>query len=110
MQVHDTYFATTSESVPDWRYLIYLAEALLDNFIVEASDNILPEGRGYDASIVKGHLCAQFPGRPPSSPTELVCTGEAIGRYVYVHIPYDEKMTICEMEIYGKRMYGSFAL
>ena len=77
----------------------------LDNFIVEASDNVLPEGTKYDASIVKGRLCAQFSGRPPPSPTELVCTGEAIGRYVYVHIPYDEQMTICEIEVYGKRMY-----
>ena len=112
MQVHDILtLATTSESVPDLKIShIYLAEALLDNFIVEASASILPEGSEYDASIVKGRLCAQFPGRPPSSPTELMCTSEAIGRYVYVHIPYDGEMTICEIEIYGKRMYGSFTL
>ena len=74
---------------------------------MEASDNVLGAGVEYDASIVKGPLCAKFPGRPPSSPTELVCIGEAIGRYVYVHIPYDEQMSICEIEVYGKRMYDS---
>ena len=90
-------------------YTMYFAESRLDDFLVEASDNILPEGVEYDAVIVNGRLCAQFPGRPPPKPTELVCTSEAIGRYVYVHIPYDDKMTICEIEVYGKiRTYGSY--
>ena len=85
---------------------MYFTELRLDYFIVEASNNILPEGVEYNASTVKGSQCAQFPGRPPPTPTELVCTGEAIGRYVYVHIPHEAQMTICEFEVYGqKRMY-----
>ena len=84
-------------------YTMYFAESRLDDFLVEASDNILPEGVEYDTAIVNGRLCAQFPGRPPPKPTELVCTSEAIGRYVYVHIPYDE------IEVYGKiRTYDSY--
>ena len=90
-------------------YTMYFAESRLDDFLVEASDNILPEGVEYDTAIVNGRLCAQFPRRPPPKPTELVCTGEAIGRYVYVHIPYDDKMTICEIEVYRKiRTYDSY--
>ena len=84
-----------------WR--VYFTELRLDNFIVEASNNILPEGVEYSASAVNGGLCAQFQGRPPPTPTELFCTGEAIGRYVYVHISYDEQMTICELEVYGQQ-------
>ena len=86
---------------------MFFTEARLDDFIVAASDKVLPEGVEYDASTVKGRLCAQFPGRPPPTPTELVCTGVATGRYVYVSIPYDEQMTICELEVYGQRMYGT---
>ena len=88
--------------------LIYITEERLENFIVEASDNILPGGVEYNAAVVKGRLCAQYPGRPPATPTNLVCTGEATGRYVYVHLPNDEQMTICEIEVYGKRMYTNW--
>ena len=87
---------------------IFFSELRRDYFVVEASDNILTEGVEYNASFVNGRLCAQFLGRPPPTPTELVCTGEAIGRYVYVHITYDAQMTICEFEVYGqKRMYDT---
>ena len=88
---------------------MYHAEDILDNFVVEASDSVFGAGVEYDASIVKGRLCAKFPGRPTLYPTELVCTGEATGRYVYVNIPYDEQISICEIEVYGKRMYYSYA-
>ena len=55
-------------------------------------------------------VCAlRAQGRPPPLPTEPVCTGEAIGLYIDIHIPYDEWMTICEIEIYGKRMYGDIS-
>ena len=74
---------------------------------MEVNDNVPSEGVEYSASIVKGRLCAQFSGQPPPTPTEPVCTEEAIGRYVYVHIPSDEQLTICEIEVYGKPMYES---
>ena len=69
---------------------MYRADDRFDKFIVEARDKILPAGIEYNASIVKGRLCAQLPGRPPPLPTEPVCTGEAIGLYIDIHIPYDE--------------------
>ena len=83
---------------------MYHAEDILDNFVVEASDSVFGARVEYDASIVKGRLYAKFPGRPTPYPTELVCTGEATGRYVY-----DEQISICEIEVYGKRMYYSYA-
>ena len=89
-------------------WLIHPAVRRLDGFIVTVSDNVLPEGAEYDPSIVKGHKCATYSGIPPPIPTELKCTGEATGRYVYIHIAYTEKMAICEIEVYGTRMYDSY--
>ena len=91
-------------------WLIHHAVRRLDGFIVTVSDNVLPEGAEYDPSIVKGHKCAKYGGIPPPIPTELKCTGEATGRYVYIHITYTEKMAICEIEVYGTRMYDSYTL
>ena len=92
-------------------WLIYPAVRRLDGFLVTVGDNVLPVGAEYDASIAKGRQCAQYGGiLTKPLPTELKCTGEATGRYVYIHVGYTEKMAICEIEVYGTRMYDSYTL
>ena len=95
-------------------WIIYPAVRRLDGFFVTVSDNVLSKGAEYDASIVKGRQCAKYAQNggmlTKPLPTELNCTREATGRYVYIHITYTEEMAICEIEVYGTRMYDSYTL
>ena len=51
------------------------------------------------------HLCGQFPGMPPAGVKSRVkCPwGGITGRYVYITLPRIAVLTMCEVEIYGRK-------
>ena len=51
------------------------------------------------------HLCGQFPGMPPAGVKSRVkCPwGGITGRYVYITLPRIAVLTLCQVEIYGRK-------
>ena len=49
-------------------------------------------------------LCGQFPGIPLAAAiSRLKCPGAIIGRYVYITLPGSEALTLCEVQLFGRK-------
>ena len=70
---------------------------------VVASDETPPVPYGGMLTSRDYRPCGQFPGIPPTTPTTMVCSEVAIGRYVYAYLAETYHLSICEVEVYGTR-------
>ena len=65
-----------------------------------------PANAGYDCDHTGYHQCGAYPGVPrQGDPNEIICADEVIGRYVYLYLAATNYVQLCEVEVYGFRMY-----
>ena len=85
-----------------------LPDNALKNFVVGVSDLAPPPPYGTNLETLHYRRCNQYRGLPPSRPLTVGCLHGAIGRYVYVYLPFSRRrMTICEFLVYGTRKSGT---
>ena len=71
------------------------------------SDNKPPVYSGFDLAHNGYRRCAQYEGQPAAiHAEELKCHDMAIGRYVYLYLPYKDHLCVCEVEVFGVREYS----
>ena len=95
------YFRRTSYiTMPPWYCFIAYA---LHNFMVRLSDERPSPGNHPDFYYPGDYpLCGQYEGTPPKSfDVRLRCHPVAVGRFVYIHIPYKTSLIVCGVAVYG---------
>ena len=86
------------------RILFPISAAGNANFLVKVTDIEPPAGSGYDLEHTGYRLCGQYDGTPPmSAPSTVECVPGVVGRYVYIHVPAQSYLMMCEAEVFGTR-------
>ena len=67
------------------------------------TDEQPPVKSGYALDHRAYRRCGQYNGIPPEGPTTMKCKEGAIGRFLYVYLPKNDHLHICEAEAYGTR-------
>ena len=80
----------------------------MDDFIIAVTDlEPPPKDNAWALDHIGYRRCAQYDGRVPASATvTLQCDERAIGRYLYVYLPYNNILTVCEVQVFGLGQYG----
>ena len=76
------------------------------NFDIVVTDHRPVPGRRF--SVNRAHVCAHKRGAVGQGADETFrCSGVKIGRYVLIVQSRREWLTLCEVEVFGKRHHGN---